>query len=108
MPGSHVPVALGDGSGDSEVPVLAVHVVGAGPGVVSQPDAEVLDLEWLPLPYLLQGHDLSGGLLELTELPQESETPRSVGVRNIKICLEMSFYLMIWMAWALCLDPVSM
>ena len=71
VPGSHVPVALGDGSGDGEVPVLTVHVVGAGPGVVSQPDAKVLDLKWLPFPDLLHGHDLTGGLLELPELPQE-------------------------------------
>ena len=52
MPGSHVPVALGDGSGDGEVPLLAVHVVGAGPGVISQPDAGILDLECLPLLFL--------------------------------------------------------
>merc|ERR1711997_1058072 len=39
---SHVPVALSDSLGDGEVPVLSVHVVGAGPGVISQPDAEVL------------------------------------------------------------------
>ena len=44
--------------------MAAVHVVGAGPEVVSQPYAEVLDLEWLPLRDLLHGHDLSGGLLE--------------------------------------------
>jgi hypothetical protein len=71
LPGSHVPVALVDGSEDGEVAVLPVHVVGAGPGVISQPDAEVLDLEWLTLPDLLHGHDLSGGLLELPELLQE-------------------------------------
>ena len=28
---AHVPVALGDGGADVQVPVLAVHVVGAGP-----------------------------------------------------------------------------
>ena len=47
----------------SHVPVLTIHDVGARPGVVSQPYAEVLDLEWLPLPDLLHGH-------ELPELPQ--------------------------------------
>ena len=34
MPGSHVPVALGDGGGHGQVAVLAVHVVGAGAGGV--------------------------------------------------------------------------
>ena len=34
MPGSHVPVALGDGGGHGQIAVLAVHVVGAGAGVV--------------------------------------------------------------------------
>jgi len=71
VPGSHVPVALGDSGRDGQVPVLTVHVVGAGPGVVSQPDTEVLDLKWLPLPDLLDRHDLSSSLLELPELPQE-------------------------------------
>ena len=36
------PVALGDGTVDGGVPVLAVHVVSPRPRVVSQPDAEVL------------------------------------------------------------------
>merc|ERR1719431_2246924 len=71
VPGPHVPVALGDGCGHGEVPVLAVHVVGAGPGVVLQPDSEILDLKRLPLSDLLHGHDLSGGFLELPKLPQE-------------------------------------
>ena len=52
-------------------PVLAVHVVGAGAGVVAEPDAEVLDLQRLPLLDLLHGHDLARGLLELPQLPQE-------------------------------------
>ena len=34
MPGSHVPVALGDGGGHGQIAVLAVHVVGAGARVV--------------------------------------------------------------------------
>merc|ERR1719208_426701 len=69
--GSHVPVTLCDSSTDSQVSVLAVHVMGARPGVVSQPDAEVLDLHWLPLLNLLHGDDLAGGLLELPELTQK-------------------------------------
>merc|ERR1719242_2917436 len=63
VPGPHVPVALGDGPADGEVSVLAVHVVGSRPGVVSQPDPEVLDL--------LHGDDLSSGLLKFPQLSQE-------------------------------------
>ena len=77
MASAHVAIALGDGSADGQVSVLAVHVVGSGPGVVSEPDAEVLDLEGLPLDDLLNADDLSGGLLELAELAQEvPETER--------------------------------
>ena len=43
----------------------------ARPGVVSQPDTEVLDLHGLPLLDLLHGDDLSGRLLELPQLSQE-------------------------------------
>ena len=68
MSSSHVPVALSDSLGDGEVPVLSVHVVGAGPGVVSQPDAEVLHFQRRLLLHLLDGDDLSGGLLELPDL----------------------------------------
>lgn len=37
--------ALGDGSGGGEVSVLAVHVVGATAGIVTQPDAKVFHLQ---------------------------------------------------------------
>ena len=43
MAGTHVSVALGDGTSGLGVSVLSVHVVGARSGVVSDPDAEVLD-----------------------------------------------------------------
>ena len=56
--------------------VLPVHVVGSRSGVVSQPDPEVLDLEGVLLLDLLDGDDLSGGLLELTQLTQEVPEPR--------------------------------
>ena len=75
VPGSHVPVALGDGAPHGQVPVLPVHVVGAGPGVVPQPDAEVLDLHGLPLLDLLHADNLAGGLLELPQLSQEVPEP---------------------------------
>ena len=41
------------------------------PGVVSEPDAEVLDLEWLAFADGLNADDLAGGLLELPELTQK-------------------------------------
>merc|ERR1719234_2827084 len=50
--GSHVTVALSDGRVDSQVPVLAVHVVGSGTRVVPQPNAKVLDLQGILLPVL--------------------------------------------------------
>jgi len=71
MSGSHVSVTLCDGSTDSEVSVLPVHVMGSRSGVVSQPDSKVLDLQGLPLLDFLHGDDLSGGLLELPELTQK-------------------------------------
>lgn len=43
--GSHVGVESLDGSGPRGLAVLLVHVVGAGPRVVADPDAEVLDLQ---------------------------------------------------------------
>ena len=42
VPCTHVSVALGDGTIGGHIPVLSVHVVGARPGVVSQPDTKVL------------------------------------------------------------------
>lgn len=43
--GGHVLVHGLDGVGAGHVTVLLVHVVGAGAGVVADPDTEVLDLE---------------------------------------------------------------
>lgn len=42
--GGHILVHALDSVGAGHVAVLAVHVVGAGTGVVTDPDAEVLDL----------------------------------------------------------------
>ena len=42
---------------------------------VPEPDAEVLDLEGLPLLDLLDGDDLAGRLLELPELTEEVPEP---------------------------------
>jgi hypothetical protein len=46
MSGSHVLVHSLNGIGSRHLTVLLVHVVGAGAGVVSDPDTEVLDLQW--------------------------------------------------------------
>lgn len=43
--GGHVGVESLDGVGAGHLAVLLVHVVGAGAGVVAEPDTEVLDLE---------------------------------------------------------------
>ena len=49
MPGSHILVEALDGVSTSEFTELLVHVVGAGARVVTEPDAEVLDLQGLLL-----------------------------------------------------------
>ena len=54
---------------------LPVHVVGSGSGIITEPDSEVLDLQRVLLPDLLDGDDLSSGLLELTELTEEIPKP---------------------------------
>jgi hypothetical protein len=51
--------------------ILLVHVVGARAGVIADPDAEVLDLEWALLVDDVEGDDLAVGLLDLAQLHQE-------------------------------------
>ena len=50
--------------------------MGSGSGVVSDPDTEVLDDKRVLLLDLLDRDDLSGGLLELTQLTQEVPEPK--------------------------------
>jgi hypothetical protein len=69
--GSHVLVEHLNGVGSRNVSVLLVHVVSAGSGIVSDPDAEVLDLSGGLLGDLVDGNNLTGGLLDLLELGQE-------------------------------------
>lgn len=69
--GSHVAIALGDGSNDGHVTIFAVHVVGSRPGVITEPDTEVLDLQGLLLLDLLDTDDFTSGLLELPQLTQK-------------------------------------
>lgn len=71
MTSAHVAVALCYGTTDRQVTVLAVHVVCARTGIVTQPDAKVLDFDWRCLVNLLQGDNLASGLLELLQLAQE-------------------------------------
>ena len=92
VPGAHVAVALRDGRAHGEVPVLAVHVVCSRPRVVPgkkkcgekrpkskeltpQPDSEVLDLQGLLFSDFLHRHNLSSGLLELSQLSKEVPEP---------------------------------
>ena len=49
MPGSHVLVEALNGIGTRELTEFLVHVVCTGTGVVTQPDAKVLDLQGLLL-----------------------------------------------------------
>ena len=54
--GGHVLVECVNGIHPGQLTVLLVHVVGAGAGVVANPDTEVLDLLWsllVDLPYML-------------------------------------------------------
>jgi len=57
-------------------PRQATHVVCAGSGVVSEPDGEVLDLQWLLLVDDVKGNDLSVGLLDLLQLTKVVPEPR--------------------------------
>ena len=66
-------VYLNDSIG--QVTVFAVHVVGTGTGVVSQPDAKVLDFQGLLLHDFFNTDNLAGGLLELPQLTQKVPKP---------------------------------
>jgi len=69
--GSHVRVQGLDSIGSGQLSVLLVHVVSARARVVSQPDAEVLDLLGVLLVDSLDANDLTGSLLDLLETTQE-------------------------------------
>ena len=66
----HLVVQLGDGASEGQVAELAVHVVRAGAGVITEPDAVVLDDAGVLLGDLGDVEDLSGRLLHLAELVQ--------------------------------------
>jgi len=65
MASTHVSVALSDGTAGHGVSVFTVHVVSSGSGVVSDPDAEVLDKTGCLFGDLLHRDDFSGGLVDL-------------------------------------------
>lgn len=69
--GSHVLVQGLNGGSAAHLAVLLVHVVGARARVVTNPDAEVLDLEGSLLVDNIQGNDLARRLLDLSQLHQE-------------------------------------
>jgi hypothetical protein len=71
MTRAHVAVARCHRTANGQVTVLSVHVVGARPRVVAQPDAKVLDLQRCLLEHTLDGHNFAGGLLEFAQLTQE-------------------------------------
>ena len=71
MSSCHILVQSLDSIGAAHLSVLLVHVVGAGAGVVSDPDAKVLDLERSLLVDDVQGDNLAVRLLNLSQLHQE-------------------------------------
>lgn len=71
----HIPVALRNSPRDTQIPVLPVHVVRARTGVITQPNTEILNLNWSLLGYPPHGDDLTGGLLEFFQLSQEIPKP---------------------------------
>lgn len=68
---SHILVQRLNRIGSCHLSVLLVHVVGARPGVVADPDTEVLDLEGALLVDLVESNDLTVGLLDLAQFHQE-------------------------------------
>lgn len=89
MTGSHVTVALGDGSSDGVVTVLSVHVVVSGTGIVLEPDSVVLDGSGVLLELLLDREDLSVGLLHTTkhgdEVPETGLGDDMVGGEDLHL-----------------------
>ena len=67
----HILVQRLDSLGTAHLSVLLVHIVGAGAGVVADPDTEVLDFEGAFLVDNIQRYDLAIGLLHLAQLHQE-------------------------------------
>lgn len=73
---SHVLVKGFDSGDSANISDFLVHVVSTGSGVVSDPDAEVLDLGWVSLVDLVDGDDFTGSSLDLVQLLQEVPVTR--------------------------------
>ena len=67
----HILVQRLNSIGSCHLSVLLVHVVGAGAGVVSNPDTKVLDLEGSLLVDLVESDNLAVRLLDFSQLHQE-------------------------------------
>lgn len=74
--GSHVLVKGFDSGDSADVSDFLVHVVGARSGVVSNPDAEVLDLSWVSFVDLVDRDDFTGSSLDLVQFLQEVPVTR--------------------------------
>lgn len=72
MTRAHIPVGVGDSIGNGQFTVLAVHVVGAGSRVISEPNSVILYASiWVLLVNFLDFHYLTSSLLDLLELSQK-------------------------------------
>ena len=85
--GSKLSVHLVDGTVDSEVTVLLVHVVGTRTGVVADLNSEVLDVVSVLLEELVNLKDLTGGSLGLVkhgkEVPEAGLSNLLVGSKEL-------------------------
>jgi hypothetical protein len=77
-------VHLGDGAAEGDVTELLVHVVGTGARVVADGDAVVLDDVGVALPDLVDGKDLTSGLLHLVKLVEEIPAGTEERQRRVK------------------------
>lgn len=71
MTTSKLGVHLSDGTAKADITELFVHVVGTGARVVTEGDAVVLDDVGVALPDLVDGEDVTSGLLHLVKLVEE-------------------------------------
>lgn len=67
----HLRVELVNGASESQVTILAVHVVGAGAGVIFEPDGVILDDAGVAFNKLVDVQNLARGLLHFVHLVQK-------------------------------------
>lgn len=94
---SHVLVKGLDGADTGEITVFSVHVVDTGTRVVTDPDTEVLDLGRSLLVDLVDGDNLTSGLLDSSQLGEE--VPET-GLSNNRVWCEDSHTVELWL-WLL-------